>query len=104
MINDSEAIVAALSDMSTRLDGTAYQSHLEKIAISLFEMSRPSVLYRPRLFVDGDQYCLLLGENLQEGVAGFGDTPELAADNFDEMWFESTIGPAKVAPGEVKGG
>ena len=32
----------------------------------------------PRLFKDGDQWCCLLGENIQEGVAGFGDTPHKA--------------------------
>lgn len=25
-------------------------------------------------------------ENLQDGVAGFGDSPELAAWNFDKAW------------------
>lgn len=25
--------------------------------------------------LDGDQWCALLGENLQVGLAGFGDTP-----------------------------
>jgi len=27
-----------------------------------------------RLSLDGDLWCALLGENLQEGTAGFGDT------------------------------
>lgn len=27
---------------------------------------------------DGDQWCALKGENLQEGLAGFGATPFLA--------------------------
>ena len=27
------------------------------------------------VFLDGNQWCALVGENLQEGVAGFGDTP-----------------------------
>ena len=31
-----------------------------------------------RLFRDGDQWCALRGENLQEGVSGFGLTPEAA--------------------------
>jgi hypothetical protein len=26
-------------------------------------------------YPDGDQWCALLGENLQEGEAGFGNTP-----------------------------
>ena len=43
----------------------------------------PFYLLRPRLFPDGNQWCALYGENLQDGVAGFGDTPELAARDFD---------------------
>lgn len=27
---------------------------------------------------DGDSWCALLGENLQDGVSGFGDTPQEA--------------------------
>ena len=27
------------------------------------------------VFLDGDQWCALLGENLQEGLGGFGNTP-----------------------------
>jgi len=30
---------------------------------------------------DGDQYCALVGENLQEGIAGFGVTPASALMN-----------------------
>ena len=29
-----------------------------------------------RLEKDGNQYCCIIGENLQVGVAGFGDTKE----------------------------
>lgn len=47
------------------------------------ELRRPCVLFRPALFIDGDQWCALYGENLQEGVAGFGDTPELAMLDLD---------------------
>lgn len=32
---------------------------------------------------EGDQWMFLWGENLQEGVSGFGDTPESAAEAFD---------------------
>ena len=28
--------------------------------------------------LDGNKWCALLGENLQEGLAGFGDTPSEA--------------------------
>ena len=52
----------------------------------VWEMKRPSVLYRPKLSLDGDQWCALYGENLQEGVAGFGDTPAAAMAAFDKAW------------------
>ena len=27
------------------------------------------------IYLDGDQWCALMGENLQEGLAGSGNTP-----------------------------
>lgn len=50
------------------------------------EATRPSVLMRPSLSIDGNQYCALYGDNLQDGVAGFGDTPEAAMRSFDLAW------------------
>ena len=41
------------------------------------------VLMRPRLFVDGNKWCALYGEDLQNGVAGFGDTPIAACVDFN---------------------
>ena len=34
------------------------------------EFMRPSVLYRPALSRDGDQWCALYGEDLMNGIAG----------------------------------
>ena len=52
------------------------------------EKLRPSFLYKPRLFVDGNQWCALYGENLQDGLAGFGASPDAAYRNFDAAWYE----------------
>lgn len=30
------------------------------------------------VYIDGDQWYAMLGENLQDGLAGFGDTPQEA--------------------------
>ena len=49
-------------------------------------MTRPSVLYRPAISADGTAWCALYGPNLQDGVAGFGDTPDAAMRAFDESW------------------
>lgn len=50
------------------------------------EGARPSVLFRPTLSLDGSKWCALYGENLQEGVAGFGDSPDEAMHAFDIAW------------------
>jgi hypothetical protein len=53
------------------------------------ELCRPSYLFRPRLSIDGNQWCALYGDNLQDGVAGFGDSPSLAMEAFDKAWIET---------------
>lgn len=47
------------------------------------DLRRPSVLFGPKLSRDGNQWCVLLGDNLQEGCAAFGPSPEIAFWNFD---------------------
>jgi hypothetical protein len=49
----------------------------------------PHVLMRPSVFPDGNMWCALYGTNLQEGVAGFGETPEKACGDFDKHWREA---------------
>lgn len=56
---------------------------------------RPSVLYGPKIMIDGDMWCVLLGENLQAGVAAFGETPALAMAAFDKAFNEQRT-PAAV--------
>ena len=58
----------------------------EAILAVAMEWQRPSVLMRPALSIDGDQWCALYGANLQDGVAGFGDSPALACAAFDAEW------------------
>ena len=50
------------------------------------EMNRPFYKLRPAIYPDGNQWCCLYGVDLQSGVAGFGDTPELATKDFDYNW------------------
>lgn len=46
----------------------------------------PHVLYRPTLTHDGNQWCALLGEDIQSGICGFGDSPADAMAEFDKEW------------------
>ena len=64
----------------------AAQKACETFDCMLVEQMRPSVLFRPRLAIDGDQWCALYGEDLQDGVAGFGHSPEEATRDFDRNW------------------
>jgi hypothetical protein len=66
--------------------GFQFQRALQNLEIAGAEMSRPSVLFRPKLSIDGNQWCALYGENLQDGCAGFGDSPEKAMMAFDVEW------------------
>ena len=59
------------------------------------EHERPCVLFRPKLSLDGNQWCALYGENIQDGVAGFGDSPAHAMREFDKAWLSSL--PIEVA-------
>lgn len=43
-------------------------------------------LLNPSIAIDGNQWCVLYGDNLQDGVAGFGDTPYLAVLDFTKAW------------------
>lgn len=42
---------------------------------------------------DGNQWCVLLGESLQVGVAAFGDTPEDAMWHFEAAMASKTGNP-----------
>jgi hypothetical protein len=52
------------------------------------ELDRPSFTLRPKLSRDGGQWCALYGDDLQSGVAGFGESPAAAYANFDRAWWE----------------
>lgn len=65
-------------------------AHFEGLCFTIREEAvRPSIMYRPELTLDGDSYCALYGPNLQEGVAGFGASPDLAMRAFDAEWYKS---------------
>lgn len=68
-------------DMSYAIPGL-----MQEIALQFAENSRPSAVYRPAISMDGNQWCALYGDNLQDGVAGFGDSPAAAMLDFDRAW------------------
>lgn len=65
------------------------------------EQLRPSVVFKPVLSKDGNMWCALFGANLQEGVAGFGDTPARAMYAFDTAWINTS--GSHVIPAKAEG-
>ena len=64
---------------------------VEQEELNLFTMLKPS------LTLDGDMWCVLVGENLQEGICGFGKSPLLAIYEFNKNFRTAT-------PTNLKGG
>ena len=81
--NVEEAIQSAFRD-----SGFSHyaQQAFQEISNAGFEQQRPFMLLRPNIYMDGDEWCALYGENLQDGIAGFGKTPHEAAYDFDKNW------------------
>lgn len=83
-------INAAIRD-SIHLDGSyaidgVKQDAMYAIESVRQEMVRPSAIYKPRIGIDGSKWVAVYGDNIQEGVAGCGDSPELAMADFDKAW------------------
>ncbi len=98
-----DAVRSRLSncDVGSAIERVAFQcfdiSHARDIVtqeyvIAAAEQQRPSVLFRPRVFIDGEVWCAIYGDNLQDGVAGFGPSPDAAMRDFDTKWRENLAG------------
>lgn len=87
-LRNTDVGAAVQEAMTLHLSNLPYAVSLAQEAIATVqrEMIRPSVMFRPRLSIDGNMWCALYGENLQEGVAGFGSSPEAACCAFDNAW------------------
>lgn len=46
-------------------------------------------------YPDGDAWCVLWGDNLQDGVAGFGKTPYLAVLDFNRAVHQPVMAPTQ---------
>lgn len=44
-----------------------------------------------KVYPDGDKWCALYGDNLQEGMCGFGNTPAQAVRAFEKAYFISAL-------------
>lgn len=75
----------------------AFSEHNERMQI-LYEnrdaqVAELAAMLKLTPYKDGNQWCVLWGENLQEGIAGFGDTPFKALLDFNNNYMSETIPP-----------
>jgi hypothetical protein len=49
-------------------------------------IAAPHCRMRPKIFPEGNLWCVLYGDDLQMGIAGFGRTVEEACQDFDTNW------------------
>jgi hypothetical protein len=61
------------------------QLQIERMA----PQERPCVIHRPVLTIDGNKWQALYGDDLENGVAGYGSSPAEAMADFDAKWVET---------------
>ena len=85
--HEFQSLAAEAICHEARMAGVAIQS-------AAAQHERPSAVYRPRISIDGNQWCALYGANLQDGVAGFGASPAEAMWDFDRHWAAKLTNPS----------
>ena len=58
------------------------------------------VMLKPKLYKDGNMWCVLYGDNIQEGICGFGKSPILAIYEFNKAWREEIQNHPKQSSGD----
>lgn len=67
-------------------DISFYASQVQQVLHqAAYELMRPSVVFKPTIYQDGDMWLSILGD-LPTGVVGTGKTPEAAMHDFDKAW------------------
>ena len=66
----------------------AFENEMREIS---YQYTRPHFMYKIIPYKDGNQWCALLGENIHEGIVGFGSSAAEALQNFDIAYFDKQI-------------
>lgn len=79
----------AVYDAAFKQFDISYVTQQIQNAVSNIEiqLTRPCILLKPKIYIDGNKWCVLYGDNLQDGLAGFGNSPELAMLDFDKNFY-----------------
>jgi hypothetical protein len=78
--NDSGIISSQVQHQNELVHYEKMSLVIEKEEYNLFSM------LKPKLYKDGDQWCCLYGEDIAEGITGFGETPYKAIIDWNHNW------------------
>jgi hypothetical protein len=79
-------------DYYMQLESYIKQQHAEiqhNMALKLLEIEQQYkrfAILKPKITKDGNEWCVLYGEDLQSGIAGFGNTPHEAVMDWERQW------------------
>lgn len=96
--------IAMIEEELRRVESSQRQHHQElehearMIAACEVEEFNLFALLRPKLCVDGNMWCCLYGDDLQCGIAGFGDSPRAAILDWNSSWHRKL----RAAPQNIK--
>ena len=78
--NDSRNLKSQLSFENDKEHMDRMHLLVEEQEYNLFK------LLNPRIFVDGNMWCVMIGDDPMNGIQGFGKTPYLAVLDFNKSW------------------
>ena len=78
---------------AAEIESRAAEEHLDRERRLSHELLRPFRMMHTTIGRDGNKWCVLYGENLHDGVAGFGDSPDTASRDFDRAWYAQVKTP-----------
>lgn len=82
MLNENESImlVNQLSNNAAIMQDYALATLVQEQEYSLMAQ------LKPKIYKDGNSWRVLYGDNLQDGICGFGETPYKAVLEFNKAW------------------
>jgi len=82
ILNDNDSNM--LANSINHFESIRHQEKLNLIIAKQDLVFMESFNLKP--FKDGNMWCVLLGENIQDGICGFGETPLKAILNFNHQF------------------
>jgi len=68
--------------LSQEVQNCYQQAAMDQAQVAWRQM-KWAVVLGARIYLDGDQWCVLHGDNMMTGIFGCGDTPEKAIEDFE---------------------